>query len=147
MTKMTVYLAGPINDCSDEDCKVWREKVIDSLPDIDFLNPMSRDYRDLESLETATEIVENDKTDILNSDVILVYHDRPSVGTSMEILYAFDRDKYVLTVGCTGKPLSPWILYNSNKIVDTLEEAIEHLKEMIEPSEEQMVVGVWKDDE
>jgi len=123
--KLVCYLAGPINDCTDEECKDWRERMKKAMPDVNFLDPMRRDYRDLETEETCIEIVENDKIDIDECDVILVYHDRPSVGTSMEILYAFERGIYVLTVACTGKPLSPWIRYHSSTIVGTLEEAIE----------------------
>ena len=130
--KLTAYLAGPINDCTDEDCKDWRERMKTEMPEVNFLDPMRRDYRDFETEETAIEIVENDKKDIDDSDVILVYHDRPSVGTSMEVLYAFERDMFVLTIACTGKPLSPWILYHSTKIVKSLEEAIEVLKPIAE---------------
>lgn len=142
--KLTVYLAGPINDCTDAECRDWRERMKEELPDVIFLDPMRRDYRNLESMETAAEIVENDKQDVMDSDVILVYHDRPSVGTSMEILYAFENGKYILTVGCTGKPLSPWILYHSSKVVSTLEEAIEELKG-IESQYTQYEVSDWED--
>src|SRR5258707_4663776 len=37
----------------------------------------------------AAEIVENDKADIDKSDVLLVNYVKPSVGTSMEILWAW----------------------------------------------------------
>lgn len=144
--KMTVYLAGPIADCTDAECKDWRERMKEELTDIDFLDPMRRDYRAPGAdQEFFIQIVENDKQDIDDSDVILVYHDRPSVGTSMEVLYAFENGKYVLTVGCTGKPLSPWILYHSTKIVDTLEEAIEELKK-IESQYSEYEVEDWGED-
>lgn len=144
MSNLRVYLAGPINDCTDEECKDWRERVKRELPDVDFLDPMRRDYRNLESMETAAEIVENDKADINNCEALLVYHDRPSVGTSMEILYAFERGIYVLTVGCTGKPLSPWILYHSSVIVNTLDEAIERLKDMLSKDQSYELIS-WDD--
>lgn len=121
---MRCYLAGPINDCSDNECIDWREKVKSKLPQIDFVDPMVRDYRGNETTENAIEIVEQDKNDIDSSDIVLVYHDRPSVGTSMEILYAWEHGKFILTVGCTGKPLSPWIVYHSSHVVNTLEDAI-----------------------
>jgi len=30
---MKVYLCGPINGCTDEECKNWRETVKAQLPD------------------------------------------------------------------------------------------------------------------
>lgn len=144
--KMKVYLAGPINDCSDSECRDWRERMKQEFPNVEFLDPMRRDYRNLESVETATEIVENDKRDILDTDLVFVYHDKPSVGTSMEILFAFDRGIYVLTVGCTGKPLSPWILYHSTEIVDTIEKGIEKLKEIEQEFYEYEVGATWEDE-
>ena len=146
--KLTVYLAGPINDCTDAECRDWRKRMQDEIPDINFLDPMRRDYRTPGSdqdVEAYTNIVESDKKDIDDSDVILVFHDRPSVGTSMEILYAFDNGKYILTVGCTGKSLSPWILYHSTKIVDTLDEAIEELKKIASQYSE-FEVDNWVED-
>jgi hypothetical protein len=128
---MTVYLCGPINDCTDSECKDWRNQVMDALPDINFLDPMVRDYRGRELEEDVyIEIVENDKTDILNSDVVFVYHDKPSVGTSMEVLFAYEQGLYIIVLHITGKPLSPWMLYHSTEIVKTLEEGIEKLKKL-----------------
>lgn len=144
--KLTVYLAGPIADCTDAECKDWRERMKDEMPEVEFLDPMRRDYRAPGAdQEFFIEIVEKDKQDILDSDVVFVYHDRPSVGTSMEVLYAFDLGKYVLTVGCTGKPLSPWIIYHSTKIVDTLDEAIVDLQK-IESQYSEYEVEDWGED-
>lgn len=140
--RMTVYLAGPIDNVSGEESSGWREKVKEALPDINFLDPLRRKWEGFNydtgqwnegadpSIDDFTEIVERDKADISDSDIVLVYHNKPGVGTSMEILYAFELGKYVLTIGCTGRPLSPWILYHSTKIVKTLDEAIDALKDI-----------------
>jgi hypothetical protein len=79
---MKIYLCGPINGRSDDDCRNWREEAKSLLPDT--LDPMVRDYRGRE-LEPgiAAEIVENDKLDIDASDQLLVLYDAPSVGTSV----------------------------------------------------------------
>jgi hypothetical protein len=143
--KMTVYLAGPIDNVPGKESSGWRDKVKEALPDINFLDPLRRKFKgfDYEIGQWTGEgpnsdfvdIVEEDKKDVSESNVVLVYHNKPGVGTSMEILYAFERGIYVLTVGCTGRPLSPWILYHSSKIVDTLDEAIEALKELADQFE------------
>ena len=123
---MKVYLCGPINGRSDDDCKGWREYAKERLPST--LDPMDRDYRGRE-LEPgiAKEIVENDKADILGCDAMIVYYDKPSVGTSMEVLYAREHNGAefpIVLVDKSGKPLSPWLLYHASKIVKSLDEAI-----------------------
>lgn len=79
---MRTYLCGPINGRSDDDCKGWREWVKERLPNC--VDPMDRDYRGRE-LEPgiAKVIVETDKADILGCDAMIVYFDKPSVGTVM----------------------------------------------------------------
>jgi nucleoside 2-deoxyribosyltransferase len=122
-----VYLCGPINGRSDDDAKGWREYAKQHLSDT--VDPMSRDYRGRE-LEPgiAKEIVENDKEDILSCDALLVYYDKPSVGTSMEILFAHQLGKRMVLVDKSDKPLSPWLLYHCDVIVKSLDEAIEVLR-------------------
>jgi nucleoside 2-deoxyribosyltransferase len=121
MTK--VYLCGPINGRSDDDCTSWREYVKARLSDT--LDPMARDYRGRE-LEPgiAAEIVENDKLDIQASDVLLVYYDKPSVGTSMEVYLAHGKGKRIVLVDRSDKPLSPWLIYHAHEVYKSLDEAI-----------------------
>lgn len=123
----TVYLCGPINGRSDDDCRNWREEAKNWL--LSYRDPMVRDYRGRE-LEPgiAAEIVENDKLDIGECDALLVYYDAPSVGTAMEILYAYEREIPVVVINKSAKPLSPWLIYHATEIVDTLDKAIEWLK-------------------
>jgi nucleoside 2-deoxyribosyltransferase len=118
-----IYLCGPINGRSDDDCKGWREYVKERISPT--LDPMARDYRGRE-LEPGIdrEIVENDKEDIRKSDVLLVYYDKPSVGTSMEVLFAYDLSKRIVLVDRSGKPLSPWLFYHCTEIYQSLDEAI-----------------------
>jgi nucleoside 2-deoxyribosyltransferase len=118
-----VYLCGPINGCADAECKDWREYCKVQLPRT--LDPMARDYRGREMEPgIAVEIVENDKVDIDNSDVILVNWTGPSVGTSMEILYAWERGKQIVVVMEASVKPSPWLVYHSTHIVHTMADAI-----------------------
>ena len=121
MTK-TIYLCGPINGCTDDECNDWREYVTAKWPG-KCINPMVRDYRGKE-LECYREIVELDKIDVATSDVILVNYDKPSVGTSMEILYAWQMGKVISTV-CRGNAIiSPWLRYHSHHIFHNFDEAL-----------------------
>lgn len=118
----TIYLCGPINGCTDEECKDWREYV-KGLWSGPTLDPMRRDYRGIED-EAVKDIVEFDKIDVMNSDVILVSYDKPSVGTSMEILYAFERGKLVVVVAKDGTRISPWMRYHSHQVLPSFAEAV-----------------------
>lgn len=120
---MKVYLCGPINGRSDDDCTGWRDYAKKFLPDT--LDPMRRDYRGKELEQGIDEmIVKGDKDDILSCDVLLVYYDKPSVGTSMECLFAWEHDIPVLVVDKSDKPISPWLKFHSQKIYKGLDEAI-----------------------
>lgn len=122
-----VYLCGPINGCTDEEAKDWRAYCSRGLTGICY-DPMFRDYRGRE-LEPgiAEEIVENDKSDIMQCDALLVYYEKPSVGTSMEVLFAWNNGIPSIVVDKSGRPLSPWLLYHSAKVVASLDEAIAFL--------------------
>jgi nucleoside 2-deoxyribosyltransferase len=111
----TIYLCGPINGRTTEDATNWRE-LVKSRWNGKCLDPMRRDYRGRE-LEPgiAAEIVAGDIEDIQNSDAVLVFFDKPSVGTSMEIFYAKHvLGKPVVLIDAQDKPLSPWLLHHTD---------------------------------
>lgn len=122
----TIYLCGPINGCTDEECTNWRD-LVKLLWHGKTIDPMRRDYRGREK-ESVNEIVELDKIDVTNSDVILVNYDKPSVGTSMEVLYAFERGKLVVVVAQQGANISPWLRYHSHAIVTSFADALRYIE-------------------
>jgi nucleoside 2-deoxyribosyltransferase len=122
---MKIYLCGPINGCTDGECKDWREAAKPVLPDT--LDPMRRDYRGRED-QCVPEIVEGDKADIDQCDALLVNYDKPSVGTSMEILYAWERGIPVIVVAAKGARISPWLRYHSKHVLNSFAEAFDLLK-------------------
>ena len=126
-----VYLCGPINGRSDDDCKGWREAVKEKITGTEWspVDSMDRDYRGRElDPGIAAEIVENDKKDIDGVDTIIVYYDKPSVGTSMEVHYGWDRGIRIIIINKSDKPLSPWLIYHSTFICTSLDTAIELLR-------------------
>ena len=88
---------------------------------------MVRDYRGSTD-ENYQKIVEQDKADIDHCDALLVNHLKPSVGTSMEILYAWEQGKKVFIVS-EDTQISPWLIYHSTKTFRALSEAVDFIKE------------------
>lgn len=114
----TIYLCGPINGRTTDDATNWRELAKQRWMEGGgkCLDPMSRDYRGRE-LEPgiAAEIVAGDIEDIQNSDAILVFFDKPSVGTAMEVFYAKHvLGKPVVVIDGSDRPLSPWLVHHSD---------------------------------
>lgn len=122
-----VYLCGPINGCTDEEATSWREAVKQHFPQ--SIDPMKRDYRGVEKL-LYREIVDLDKRDIRNSDIILVNYDKPSVGTSMEVFYAWELGKPIVVWCKEDAKLSPWLIYHSTSLVHTLESVVKKIEEI-----------------
>jgi hypothetical protein len=83
---MKVYLCGPINGRSDDDCKGWREYAKERLP-----TPWTR-WPGLPGPRAGARHRRRDRGERQGghrgSDVLLVYYDKPSVGTAMEIRMA-----------------------------------------------------------
>jgi hypothetical protein len=126
---MLVYLCGPINGCTDEECRDWREYVKERLPNT--LDPMRRDYRGKEA-ESVRDIVELDKIDVARCDALIVNYEKPSVGTSMEMIWAWERGKFIVLVCREDVSLSPWLRYHAHRIVHSFDDAVSVLSEAAE---------------
>ena len=132
---MRVYLAGPMDDSTEDELGGWRKEATSVFEGMGIrtLNPIDRPYRnkdykyDPESV--LPDLVEADKIDIEASDVLLANCTKVSVGTSMEILLAWMKDKQVIVVAPEGVHPSAWIYYHSHKVFKTMEEAYGHIAE------------------
>jgi nucleoside 2-deoxyribosyltransferase len=112
---MSVYLAGPISGCTELEMFDWRRDLIRRMPNTTFADPTVRDYRGIEDANVVA-IVEQDKADIDGCEIVVAYCPRPSVGTSMEVLYAWERSKHVIVWVPPGAPVSPWLRYHSHGV-------------------------------
>lgn len=126
MNSQKVYLCGPINGCTDSEAKDWREACKMFFTCID---PMKRDYRGKEA-GSYREIVDLDKRDVRNADVLLVNYYGPSVGTAMEIFYAWTLGKPVVLWCSREATLSPWLRYHSTAIVHSLDDAVAKIRDI-----------------
>ncbi len=125
LSEKVVYLSGAMLGCTDEECRDWREYAKQHLR-CATRDPMVRDYRGRE-MEGMIDMVENDKADIDASDVVLVNFIKPSVGTSMEVLYAWERGKTVILVTPQSVVISPWLVYHSHHVFHAVEDAVAHI--------------------
>jgi hypothetical protein len=124
-----IYLCGSINGRSDEDCVKWRKFVTTAWPGV-CLDPMRRDYRFVTiTADVAREVVAADLADIHACHGVLVFFDKPSVGTSMEVFYAKHvLRKPVVMVDLHGSGRwNPWFTHHTDAIYDNFQSALRHL--------------------
>lgn len=122
-----VYLAGPIFGQSDFEAISWRDEAKQELTKMGYivLNPMDRDYREQEQEDDMVKaIVEGDKKDVVEADIVLANCPIASVGTSMELFFARSIGKFIVAIAPDPKKVSPWIRYHSHRIVGSLDEAL-----------------------
>ena len=124
---MRVYLCGPINGCSDAEAMDWRGEVKKRFPA--SIDPMKRDYRGIEEI-AYREIVDLDKRDVRNADIILVNYVKPSVGTAMEVFYAWTIGTPVVVWCAPDAVISPWLRYHSTAFVHSLRDAAKKILEI-----------------
>jgi hypothetical protein len=135
----TIYLCGPIAGCSDSEAHNWRDWVKEQTRGwAECLDPMRRDYRgkgladenDRMPDSIVKEIVELDKVDIVNANILLanMLPDKSKTGSNMEIIYAWGLGKLVIIVLPKNLPISPWHRYHAQKIFHTLDDAIEYIR-------------------
>lgn len=126
-----VYLAGPINGCTDEEAHGWRDRARGMIrgPCVD---PMVRDYRGAEELVPARHVVDPDVRDIAGCAVVLAMCARPSWGTAMEIAIAKRELGRTVVAVCPGV-VSPWISYHADLVCRTLEDACDAVNQVIFP--------------
>lgn len=132
MSKITVYLAGPISDIFIEQAAVWRyaaEKRLGAAG-ISVLNPLrEKDLTDpnIKFNLNYEEVVKRDLHDIYSADIILVdlRHDVRIVGTAMEMVYArVWGDKKIYAFGNAYRQ-HYWVKYHVDRFFDDLDDAIE----------------------
>lgn len=122
---MKVYLAGPIFGQDDDECIQWRSYIKEAVNECTYLDPMDRDYRGKESVDPQ-KIVIQDKLDIMQCDCLLANTTIPSVGTSMEIMFAAQQGKHVICFKENWAEWSPWILSHTSDVCRGLEAVVVH---------------------
>lgn len=125
LNNKTVYLAGPLNH-DDGLGYEWREII---GKEIKKLGGKIKDPSEFEpKIDGAEKCVEMDKQMIEKADIILVNfteaHDNLSIGTPMEMMYAYQFDKPVITIGAEDHI---WVQYHSDEIFSSVKEFIKYI--------------------
>jgi nucleoside 2-deoxyribosyltransferase len=156
MSKPRIYLAGPINGLSFNDAVNWREEAREKLASYgiaayspmrskDFLaaNGVMRSTVDQYNhpLSTSKGIMARDHNDCVTADAILVNYsgfDKASLGTAMELAWAFAKHIPVVAVGERNNINidHPMMWEAINFRVDTLAEGIELIRTIVLPDSE-----------
>ena len=129
--KKKIYLSGPIMDEHPDLAATWRERAKEALRDhFILLDPMRRNFQDRE-VDSANEIVEFDLQDVRDADILLVNYNKSSIGTSMEVFFAaHNLGKFVVAFSpFSFQDCSPWMVRYCTKILPSLEEAIDYIRD------------------
>lgn len=125
----TIFLAGPMRGFSTgsarEQTLAWRHEISDKLKDIFIVKHAYRGRELKETFPDSKGAVIRDKQDILNSDIVIVndsFENASMIGTSMEVLLAFQNNKPIIVFGDAHKG-DYWLDYHATLRVKNLQEA------------------------
>jgi len=141
--KDQVYLAGPMEDCTEDHMTGWRQLTANALKlsDINTLDPTRRvSFHDQlgENLENVTKtmntckrIFKQDLQDIAESKVVLADVRRGSgrgTGTSMELMFAHTKNKIIILWADEGDYIHPFYEAMATEKHYFLEEAVDSVR-------------------
>lgn len=142
---LVVYLAGPMTGMKIEDVRAWRLKAKDKLAEFGFtvLDPsrglmflkpeeVVQDAYVDEFKETKHVIFERDRFDSIRADILFVnlkHCNRVSIGTMMEMAWAHQAGRFIVTViEKEGNPhMHAFVREASSIIFEDPEEACEYI--------------------
>jgi len=133
--KKIAFISGPIQGMENE--QSYREVIrkICARLGYETVDPWLREkaiYRGDEpcwwTKVPAAGFIERDLEDIERCDVLIAYLPKLSAGTCMELFYAKRKGKMVITISGMDA-LSPWILVHSDRVLRSIEELEDALKQ------------------
>jgi nucleoside 2-deoxyribosyltransferase len=141
--KDQVYLAGPMEDCTEDHMTGWRQLTANALKlsDINTLDPTRRvsfhdqlgeNLQDLtKTMNTCKRIFKQDLQDIAESKVVLADVRRSSgrgTGTSMELMFAHTKNKIIILWADEGDYIHPFYEAMATEKHYSLEEAVDSVR-------------------
>ena len=132
------YLAG--THYEEEPHKNWKQHIVESIQGFGIVEPefenIKHNFYDPNPVPGAwsTDIIKNDKQHIQNSDILIAYIDRISIGTTMEIFYAHSLGKRVYVIDYNGKNKlckNLWMAGHCDCIFTSVDECANHILDMM----------------
>ena len=126
-----IFLSGPIRGLSREESLIWRVEATKQLAGDFLILHALRGREEKETMPDPRLAIIRDKNDIDDSDIILLndsFSDASMIGTSMEVLYAFMKNKVIIVFG-HAHDKDYWLNYHIHSRVDTLGEACKIIKD------------------
>jgi nucleoside 2-deoxyribosyltransferase len=133
--KKKAFISGPIQGMENK--QAYREAIsaISAQLGYEVIDPWLREkiiYKGDEpcwwTKVPAVDFVERDLADIEKCDVLIAYLPKLSAGTCMELFYAKRKGKKVIVISEIDC-LSPWIVVHSDRILRSIAELEEALKQ------------------
>lgn len=126
-----IFLSGPIRGLTRQNSLGWRIKATKQLEGDFFVSHALRGREDKEMMPDSRLAIIRDKNDIDDSDIILLndsFLEASMIGTSMEVLYGFMKNKVIIVFGRAHEK-DYWLNYHIHVRVDTLDEACKIIKD------------------
>lgn len=130
--KKTVFLSGPMRGLLRDEARKWREKAQKLLANKFHTKHAFRGREKQEAFSDYRLAVGRDKYDVIHSDILLVndlYPNVSMIGTSMEVLLAFQQNIPIIIFG-DGHPKDYFLNYHSHVRCKNLSEACKLINEM-----------------
>ena len=129
----TVYLAGPIDGCTEAEARDWRQDAKKLLVSCQCLDPMDRYFTLAEAHARGREIVGLDKRDISLSDFVLANVWKKGFGTPMEMVFAHVEEEIpVVVVWPTAMgPINPWVYEHCLVVLPTVTDACRWIESVV----------------
>jgi hypothetical protein len=122
----SLYLAGPLTDCTDHEMYGWRARVKNELRGLYRIIDPAANY--IDGWKLASEIVDVDLRNLKLADIVLANCWKHSVGTPCELVYGKLWGKINLVIPPDYNCINAWHIYHSTKIYPCLGAVIEDLK-------------------
>lgn len=127
----TVFLSGPIRGLPREESLGWRRRAEQLLGAEYKVIHALRGREEKETLPDRRIAIQRDKADIRLADILLVndtFQSASMIGTSMEVIYAHEREKLVVLFG-DAHAGDYWLDFHSCARFPDLESACTFIKE------------------
>jgi len=138
MRDFKIYLAGGMQDLSENEQRIWRrlvtERLLNQLYEKDYkvnliiIDPCEYYNFHNPSHDTDLEVMKFDIRHVKSSDLIIVnFNDPKSIGTASELAIAYNLDIPIIGLNIHNDELHPWLKCFCDKIFNDINKLIDYV--------------------